>query len=270
MENNKSSLLVTTYNWESALEKVLESILLQTLLPVEVLIADDGSAQDTAQLIKRYQRTFPIPLIHCWQEDKGFRAATIRNKAIAKTTTDYVIMIDGDMLLHRNFIQDHINNAQRGLFIQGSRVITSPEKTEQILQYYGPTALQFNIFSSGISNRFNTLNSRFLRKIFSRIDKKLHATKTCNFSAWKEDLLAINGFNEDYIGWGREDSDLAARLIHIGKKRLKLKSMANAYHLYHDDNSRNRLSQNDILLDRCLQERHTYCVNGVDKYLNTI
>jgi glycosyltransferase involved in cell wall biosynthesis len=265
--NKSASILITTYNWKEALAQVLESILLQSYLPKEVVIADDGSTQETAELIAAYQSSFSIPLIHCWQKDDGFRAAAIRNKAIAKMTSDYVIMIDGDMLLHPHFIRDHIQTAQQGCFIQGSRVITSSQLAKRLLN--GEASLSaLNFFSSGISNRLNMVNSYTLSRFFSCKNSNLRATKTCNFSAWKDDLLAINGFNEDYIGWGREDSDLAARLLHSGKQRIKLKFMANAYHLYHADNSRNRLSLNDERLDHCISTKQTRCNNGLDKHLN--
>ncbi len=265
---NSASLLITTYNWKEALSKVLESVLTQTYLPKEVVVADDGSNQDTAELIERYQAIFPVPLIHCWQEDQGFRAAAIRNQAIARMTADYVIMIDGDMLLHPQFIQDHIRAAKSGFFIQGSRVITSPKLAASILDGRQlPRHYPLRFFSSGISNRINTLNSPLLSRFLSRVDCDLRSTKTCNFSAWRKDILSINGFNEDFVGWGREDSDLVARLFHAKRQRLRLKCMANAYHLYHDDNSRDRLSENDVLLEQCLQRKQTWCVNGIDKYI---
>jgi glycosyltransferase involved in cell wall biosynthesis len=267
MPNNSASVLITTYNWEGALQKVLETILRQSQLPKEVVIADDGSTSATANVINAYQKLLPIPLIHCWQEDKGFRAAAIRNKAIAAMTADYVVMIDGDMLLHHHFIRDHVQAAKKGFFIQGSRAITSPCLARSILDGRHQGVSQLGFLSLGISNRLNALNSSFLSRFFSQYDTGLRSTKTCNFSAWKDDLLAINGFNEGYVGWGREDSDLVARLLHSGKKRLKLKCMANAYHLHHEDNSRNRLSQNDSLLEQCLQEQQIYCTNGIDKYL---
>ena len=89
------SLIVTTYKRKDALEVVLLSILKQSLLPKEVIIADDGSGEDTKRLIDRYKAEFPVPLLHCWQADEGFRAAKIRNKAMALATQEYIVMIDG-------------------------------------------------------------------------------------------------------------------------------------------------------------------------------
>ena len=263
MSNMTVSLLITTYNWVAALEQVLLSVKEQTCLPKEVVVADDGSGQQTADLIASLQASFPTKLVHCWHEDKGFRAAAIRNKAIAEMTADYVVMIDGDMVLHPSFIQDHLCSASKGSFIQGSRVITSPAAADRLLS--GQKSMHF--LSSGISNRFNALRLPLLSSLVSACDESIHGTKTCNFSAWRSDLIDINGFDESYVGWGREDSDLVARLFHSGKHRLKLKLMANAYHLYHAENSRGSLSCNDTLLTNCIKEKTTWCVNGIDKHL---
>lgn len=259
------SLLITTYNWCDALRQVLISVANQSHLPKEVVIADDGSDERTSAFIKDLKATFPTLLIHCWQEDDGFRAAAIRNKAISQITADYVVMIDGDMVLHRHFIKDHLASARQGYFIQGSRVITSPAAAKEILS--GANDIHF--FAKGISNRFNTINSPYLSPLFSVNDTSMKSTKTCNFSAWRDDLLRINGFNEDYVGWGREDSDLVARLFHSGKSRRRLKLLANAYHIYHPDNSRGRLSRNDQLLSHCLSVKQIRCDNGIDKYLSS-
>lgn len=260
-----ASLLVTTYNWADALERVLLSVAAQRVLPKEVVIADDGSGEDTAQLVKRLQVTFPTKLIHCWQEDKGFRAAAIRNKAIAKMTSDYVVMIDGDMVVNPDFIADHLSAAREGCFIQGSRVITSAPAGHKLLS--SSQASYPNFFWCGISNRFNTLRFPLLSAAFSSVNTSLSGTKTCNFSVWRSDLLTVNGFDESYEGWGREDSDLAARLLHAGKRRIKLKLMAVAYHLYHNENSRNCLSSNDVLLARCIAEKRIRSIRGVDQYI---
>ncbi|MBX2810144.1 MAG: glycosyltransferase family 2 protein [Cellvibrionaceae bacterium] len=258
-----ASLLVTTYNWPQALRQVLLSIVQQTVLPKEVVIADDGSIESTAELVNFFSETFPTKLIHCWHEDRGFRAAAIRNQAIAKITAAYVIMIDGDMVLHPHFIQDHLNRAEPGFFIQGSRIISGPSAAARILS----GERKVTVFSRDIGNRINALNCPVLSRYLSKKNTSMRGTRTCNFSAWRDDLLAINGFNEDYIGWGREDSDLVARLLHAGKQRLKLKCLANACHIFHAENDRERLSNNDTLLADCLAEKRVRCENGIDKYL---
>lgn len=128
------SLIITTYNQKERLSLVLDSVKKLSVLPNEVLIADDGSTEDTAQLIGEYQKTFPCPLLHIWQEDKGFRASAIRNKAIEKAQSQYLIIIDGDMVLEPHFISDHLNFACHKVLLQGSRIILDSTKTNSLLE----------------------------------------------------------------------------------------------------------------------------------------
>ncbi len=100
------SLLISTYNWERALDLVLIALRAQTVMPDEVLIADDGSTEATRAIVEHHRAQLPIPLVHVWQEDDGFRKGEIINKAIAQATGDYVISIDGDMIMERHFIAD--------------------------------------------------------------------------------------------------------------------------------------------------------------------
>ena len=128
------SLIITTYNSKDSLRCVLESVKNLDYLPSEVLIADDGSREDTAQLIQSYQATFPCPLLHIWQEDAGFRLNTIRNKAINAARGEYIILIDGDMVLEPNFILDHLKFAKKKQLLQGSRVVLDESQTAFMIQ----------------------------------------------------------------------------------------------------------------------------------------
>src|SRR5687768_8081887 len=152
-------MLVTTYNWKEALAVVLASVSRQTRLPDEVIIADDGSRNDTAALLAQIARGFPTRLLHSWQEDAGFRVSRSRNRAIAASTSEYVLLVDGDMVLHPDFVADHLAAASAGSFVQGSRVLTNPEFRDRMLQHPDsrPT-----FFSSGVSKRRNALRSKLL------------------------------------------------------------------------------------------------------------
>lgn len=260
-----TSLIISTYNREDALEMVLLSVLNQSELPDEVIIADDGSQDATRKLIEEYQSKFPIRLIHCWHEDYGFRAGQIRNKAIAMATKEYVISIDGDMVLHKDFIKMHRKVAWKGRFTQGSRVLLSGETTRRVIEN---RKLQLSFFEKGIRNRFNNFFSPMLSKVVSRNTNRLEGTKTCNMAFWKSDFIRINGFNEDIVGWGREDTEMAVRLMNTGIRRYNLKFAGFGYHLYHPENSRDMLSVNDGILNRTIDERLRSCANGVNKYLS--
>jgi glycosyltransferase involved in cell wall biosynthesis len=264
MKKTKCSLIITTYNWHKALELVLLSVLKQSVLPNEIIIADDGSDERTKNLIENFQQKSPVPIIHSWQKDKGFRAAKSRNKAIAKSSYEYIVIIDGDIILHKDFIADHIKNAKKDCFIQGSRVLIEEEKTKLLLNN---KIINIGFFSKNINNRKNTINNNFLSKIFSKINKKTSGIKTCNMSFWKKDVLKTNGFNEDFIGWGREDSEFVARLYNNNIKCNNVKFNCNCYHLYHNENTRESLVINDKILKKTIDNNLKFCSNGVDQYL---
>lgn len=259
----KTSLIITTYNWKEALKVVLETVKRQKLLPDEVIVADDGSREDTADVIKAVANGFPVPLIHCWQEDAGFRAAQSRNRAIAKSTGDYLIIIDGDIVLPQTFVADHVQHAKQGLFIQGGRVLFDHKISEQVIA----TGVFPAFFSRGIKNRKNLINSQLLSKLFSKISNSDKSTRSCNMSFWKEDVLTVNGFNQDFVGWGREDSEFTHRLLNLGKKRLYLKFSGVGYHLYHAENERGTLAENDKILADTIEQKRVYCDKGINQFI---
>lgn len=100
----KAGIIITTYNNPSALGRVLEGLNFQTKLPDEVIIADDDSGKETVALVNAFKEKAPFPVIHIWQENEGFQAAKIRNKAINCSNSDYLIILDGDCLPSRHFV----------------------------------------------------------------------------------------------------------------------------------------------------------------------
>ncbi len=260
----KVALIVTTYNWPKALNCVLSSVLTQTRLPDEVIVADDGSTEETRTLIEQYQTTFPVPLKHSWHKDNGFQLATSRNKAIAMSECDYIIMVDGDMLLSKTFIETHIHNAKENFFVQGGRVLVSHQTTEKVMLDPKP----LHCFSQGIKNRHNAISQSWLSQKFSKEKNNDRSTRGCNMAFWKKDVIECNGFNEDFVGWGREDSEFVHRMLNNGHQRLYLKFAAVAYHLFHPENERKMLEKNDEILAQTIKQKLTFCQNGIDKYLD--
>lgn len=260
----RTSLIITTYNWQEALELCLLSAFKQSQFPDEIIIADDGSDNATFETITRLAEDSPVPLIHSWQQDRGFRAARSRNKAINKSTGDYLILIDGDIIMEHHFIADHIQAAKTGFFVQGTRVILNEETTQRALQQ---KEIKLCICSPGIENRKNCLRSDLLSRIFSFSSKKLSGIKTCNFAFWKKDAEAVNGFNEEFLGWGREDSEFTARLLNNGIRRQNLRFNALAYHLYHQINPRQSLTVNDAILANTCEKKLTWCDKGLTQHL---
>jgi len=259
----KTALIVTTYNNPEVLALSLTTALQQTVVPYEIIVADDGSSAETTDLVKRMANKSTTPIYHCWQENKGFRAARCRNMAISRSCADYCILIDGDIMLDKHFVEDHINYANHGYFTQGSRVILSENATKQILQSKNTDV---GFFDHSVGNRKNCIRSTVLAKIFSLRNCKLGGIKTCNFAFWKSDAVMVNGFNEDFIGWGQEDTEFAARLLHSGICRQNIRFNALAFHLYHPIATRDSLSRNDALLIDTQEKKKGWCENGLDKH----
>ena len=260
------SLIVTTYNWVEALGAVLRSVARQSVLPDEVIVADDGSTVSTKELIEKMSVDFPVPLHHCWQEDNGFRVSAIRNKAMAKAGSDYIVMADGDMVMHRHFIRDHVRSAVAGHFVQGRRTLLSKELTQHILS--GKDA-PITCFSKGITNRLNACSCKMLSPVVSAMfsKQKYMSIRACNMACWRTDVVAVNGFNEDFEGWGREDSEFAVRLLNSGIRRRDLRLGGVAYHLHHHEASKKMLEKNDLLLHDSITQNLKYCSLGINQYL---
>ncbi len=261
----KTALIITTYNSPKALHLCLKSVLKQYQMPDEIIIADDGSKDDTKNIVGWFIRSNPqIKIIHSWQEDKGFRLSASRNRAIAQTECEYIIIVDGDMIVDTNFVYDHIRCAKKNCYLQGSRVLLSAAYTQKIY-----AKMEFSrpfFFSKKMKNSLHSIRLPFLSKCIAyKRSQNLKGVRGCNFSFFRDDFLKVNGFNEDFTTWGREDSEFIARLFHIGVKRKNLKFAAIQYHLYHQEGSSRFF--NDAVLQKTIDSKLKWCKNGVDKYL---
>jgi len=257
----KLTLIITTYNWPESLLLVMESINCQTILPDEVIIADDGSAEKTKVLINRFNINSNIKAIYSWQEDIGFRAARSRNKAISRASGDYIVLIDGDTILHTKFIEDHIANSESGYFVQGSRSLLTEKQTRKAL---ANKIINFSFFSLELMNRKNSIHSKLLSLIFSNKKNHVSGIKSCNMAFYKKDCININGFNNEFEGWGREDSEFVVRLINSGIKRKNVRFNVIQFHLWHNENSRLSLKRNDAILDNAIKNGIQWCENGIN------
>lgn len=270
-EHNRNvsvALIITTYNRPDALALVLKSALAQTRLPQEIIIADDGSDRRTTEVIGKFAQVSPVPVKHTWQQDKGFRAAQSRNRAIAASSSDYLIIIDGDMILDPSFIADHIAIARKGRLIQGSRVLITQERTQDILSDRELLLPNLSFITNGIEKRLAALRMPKLAKFIGKYGNQKHkGIKSCNMGFFRDDALAVNGFNNEFVGCGREDSEFIARCYHNGMKRHNLKFAGIAYHLWHNEADRAALPANDALLKATLEEKKIRCEHGVDEFL---
>lgn len=232
-QNKHISLVITTYNSPEFLEIVLRSAMRQYVMPLEIIIADDGSAQPTRDVIERYQKISPVPIIHSWIPDEGFRVAMARNRAIMQAHGEYIVLIDGDIVMSRHFIDDHARLMQRGTFVAGSRARLNESATLRRKQSLNPS---LHFFSRGLGRRFVMLRLPFLSK-YIKGKTGLKNARSCHIAFYKDDFVRINGFEEQFVGWGFEDSDFVQRLYNAGLTRRNAKLMASAVHLWHKSRS---------------------------------
>ena len=266
-ESIKTTLIVTTYNWPAALDLTLKSAARQSVMPDEIIVADDGSGQETAQVVERHAAVSRVPLLHVWQPDDGFRLARSRNRAIAAARGEYIIVVDGDLVLHEHFIADHKLAARRGSFIQGVRLLTEPAAAAAILR---EGRMEVGVFAHGIRRRRHAIRNRVLSRLLFGERTGQRAIRGCNQAYWKDDLLRVNGFNEAFVGWGREDNEIAARLYNAGLSRRNLKFQALAIHLHHPSRNTRGDNPNDAILRDAIGRRVSWCPRGLAQHLEAV
>lgn len=261
------SLIISTYNTPDRLRRCLQSVLRQRVVPMEIIIADDGSGADTKKVITDIAAVSPVPVIHVWQPDDGFRLARIRNKALCKASGEYIINIDGDILLDKHFVHDHLYFARRGRFIAGERAFLSTVATQK----YMNEASGFPLFyTRDLQKRQHAFRNLWIAKLYGTVHRSqipyMYVTG-CNMSFWKEDILKINGYNEAFKGWGGEDFDIAVRLFNAGIKQYFLHFYAVAYHMYHPENNRGNAADNEKLFRQSVADKITRIEHGIDKHI---
>ncbi len=247
---------MSTYENPRSLGRILENLKAGTKRPDEIHVAEDGSNEETLQVVKNFTQ----PINHHCQEDKGFRKAKILNRAVNGCQGDYVVFLDGDCLPHKDFVRDHMAMAEKGYFVQGRRCFVRENQVDALLQ--GKTSLSRLMLSGKVSG---LLKSFRLPKPIVKVNRDMYGLLGCNLGAWKDDLLAVNGFDEDYEGWGREDSDLGARLYNLGLRRKMVYGRALVYHLNHPENKRDHLDENDRRLEETISSGKKRCSNGIVK-----
>lgn len=269
--NPSTAVIVTTYNRPDALAAVLEGYREQDAHAFELLVADDGSTADTRDAVEAYARSAPHPVRHVWQPDEGFRAGAARNRALAQTHARYVIFTDGDCVPPPFFVRRHVELAEPGYFLAGNRMLLTQAFTREILARRVPIHRwrARDWLGAWVKRDVNRalplarLPDSGLRK---RDERRWTGVKTCNFSAWRDDLVRVNGFDERYAGWGLEDSDLVIRLLHAGVKHKSARFAAPVFHLWHPENDRTELAENQRRLDEILASDRVAAAMGLDRY----
>ena len=260
----KLSLLVSTYNQPTALAKVLAGLERQTRWPDEILIADDGSGAATRELIEGWRRKAGCSVEHIWHADEGFRKTVILNKAISAASGDYVVLLDGDCVPHKQFVTDHVGLAERGFWVQGRRCFVREPFVKEF--EIGRTLELAWMLSGRITGALKGLR---LPWALIRRNTGQRGIIGCNMAFWRSDVVAVNGFDEEYTGWGGEDSDLGTRLYHLGRKRKLVYGHAVVYHLNHPMLPRDRFPTSRARLQSVIESGIVRCERGLDQYLNS-
>jgi glycosyltransferase involved in cell wall biosynthesis len=213
------------------LELVLLSVMRQSVLPDEVIIALSLADEETRQLVRSFQSIFPVALHLHFPEEGGSSFAATHQKAIDEAKNEYLILVEGDLMLPRNFVQGHKRGAWKGNFLQGSCVSLNQQKTEELVREKRTTV---SFRESGLRHCWSTIESSFLSRLFSVYKKGLRKDHPLNLSCWKEDLLSarpIQGEPEELV-------DLFERMEVFGLKRKRLKFSGLGYQLYNAESEK--------------------------------
>ena len=259
-----TTLLISTYNFPMALNLCLESVTRQTVMPGEIVVADDGSKDETRRVVEYWQSRLTCPVRHVWQEDKGFRLAEIRNKALAAAKGEYIIQIDGDIIMERHFIADHLRLAKRGTFVCGSRSRIAEHYTNRLKE---GEKIHFSFFRPGLFDRMNALRCPMLTPLFYTYNH----LRGCNMAYWKDDIYEINGYDEVIASYGYEDEDVQERLKRIGRKKVFVKFMCIEYHVWHPEHpTKHDLAETRKLIDRNNELNVVRVEHGLDKHVDIL
>jgi len=263
------SIIICFYERLDHLRCCLDSILLSSEHFDDVIITDDGSCDATVSKLKEMIRSYSFPIRHIWQEKKGFRNAAARNNGIRHAKGDYLIFFDCDFLVLPQTISQHLKLAKHGKFIAGGYKNTDEASTREAFQ----TAITVD-FLNRLGRRFPErplikTHRRFIKRTLL-IQLHLAAPQKQSlgghFSIYKSDLERVNGYDENFVGWGGEDEDLGIRLVRAGIHCRSAIRHAKVLHLWHPPAITDRRWQegpNIQYFNR--KEIPVFCVNGLQK-----
>jgi len=276
----KISVIIPTYNRPRALRLSLLSLAQQTLLPSEVLIADDGSGDETRKEIAMLQGELKhlFPIKHVWQEDIGFRKPRILNETVRQSTGDYLVFIDGDCMAHRDFVRSHVAMSSPDSILSGKRVDIGRKLTERLLEKGSPIVtlrpilVWDAIFGGEIKSRkveeAIRIENGVLRRALHRDRITDDGVWGCNFSLYKDLFYGINGCDEDFLDGSIEDNDLGIRVLNQGNKLRSVRNFANIFHLWHKSSwsfENTKYQHNLSIMKRRIENKEKFCINGIVK-----
>jgi glycosyltransferase involved in cell wall biosynthesis len=256
------SVIVSTYNRPLALDRVLQGLAEQHVPAAEVLVADDGSKAETRHLVESWKPAFPVPLLHVWHEDRGFRLAEIRNRAALAARGDWLQFIDGDCVPRPHFVQRIERLAARGWALAGDRILLSESLTRRVeaaalpIHRWGLAKWAIERARRGI-NRLAPLVYWPLRVGRGLGSGNWRRLRGANIGVAREDFEKVNGFEQAFTGWGLEDSEFAIRLLNSGVRIRNGRLAVGLLHLWHPEQARDRVPAHQDLLEQARISRRT-------------
>lgn len=256
MKSLDTSVIISTYNSPLWLQKVLWGYNKQTCRNFEVVIADDGSGPETKALIEAMKKEVFYPIVHVWQEDEGFQKCRILNKAIVRCSTPYIIMSDGDCIPREDFVARHAEFRKKGHFLSGG-YFKLPMSISDLIDkddIYSGRCFDISwLKKHGLKSSFknNKLNkTRWVSSLLNFITPTTPSWNGHNASGWKEDILAVNGFDER-MQYGGQDRELGERLVNFGIKPIQIRYSAVVIHL---DHKRGYVAEEMIIKNRAIRK----------------
>jgi GT2 family glycosyltransferase len=261
------SIVITMYNRSDALLAVLGGLSRQTDRRFEVIVADDGSLEEHRRKVFESDIAKALHVIHIWHPDVGFTASCIRNRGVAVATGRYIIFLDGDCVPELDFVARHKALASNGFFVNGSRVLLSPELTQRALceneQIFG-RSMMYWLKQRGLGHANKLTGLLRLPEGPWRVKRDFSWTgiRSCNMGVWRGDFERVDGFDESFVGWGHEDADFVLRLHHSGIRRINGFCATEVFHLWHRQASRDKESRNAILVEERARTNVTQAALG--------
>jgi glycosyltransferase involved in cell wall biosynthesis len=269
MNTPRASLLVTTYEMPRHLELVLAALERQSSMEFELILCDDGSGPESRHVISQFQSHAPFPVVHVWQEHQGFRKCRILNEGLRRSKAETLVFLDGDCIPHKDFVRDHLEQQEPGRYLAGRRVELGPRLSASLRPHHivkgffdfpHPSLVWSGLRGdSQFIQRSIRISSPVWRKRLGM--ERIADLKGCNYSVSRKNLEAINGFDEEYEGYGREDTDVEIRLQHLGLKIKSLKGLALQFHVWHP--RREFTPRNDDRLEQLRSSGRSACSNGL-------
>lgn len=276
MKTPVASLIISVYNNTRALRAVLDSVGMQSVREVEVIVSEDAEHASMREFLESYAANSPLTIVHMTQPDQGWRKNRALNRAVAAASSPYIIMIDGDCVLHPRFVEFHMKLSQRGYVVAGKRVKLNEALSDVLLadrwalgrmpSMLRPYLWGFRRPKPLFIEEGFFLNPSGILGFIPRM-RGMSQLKGCNMSFYRDDLVAINGFDEEYVlpAIG-EDIDITWRMLRNGCHLRSARNLAVQYHLYHKENWTDQ-SVNEQIMARNKQADRFVCQQGISQYL---